>query len=115
MAEHVKGQLRCLFLAEPCWMEAPWLPAVVNMLTEVPWQCPIIKDLIVDVSIGKAVKGLPYLHSFLWLLSDVFYTGWGSLPQSVRQNFFLFCFGIITVLSFCPLSSIMAHFLFHTS
>ena len=27
-----------------CWMEAPWLPTVLNMLADVPQQCPIIKD-----------------------------------------------------------------------
>ena len=55
------------------------------MLADVPQQCPIIKDLIVDVSVCQVVKGLPYLHLTLWLLSDVGYAGKGSLPQSVRQ------------------------------
>ena len=41
------------FLVAPCWMEAPWLPTIPNMLADVPhWQCPIIKDLIMDVSVG---------------------------------------------------------------
>ena len=38
-----------------------------------------------DVLVGQALKGLPYLHLTLWLLSDVCYTDRGSLPQSVRQ------------------------------
>ena len=42
------------------------------------------KDLVVDVSVGQALKGLWYLHLTLWLLSDVCYTNKGSLPQSVR-------------------------------
>ena len=85
LEEHVKGQLRYLILVAPCWMEAPWLPTVVNMLENIPWQCPIIKDLIMDVSVGQAHKCLSYLHLTLWLLSDVCYTDKGSLPQSVRQ------------------------------
>ena len=36
LAEHVKGQLRCLILVAPCWMEAPWLPTVLNMLADIP-------------------------------------------------------------------------------
>ena len=58
LAEHVNGQLRHLILVAPCWMEAPWLPTILNMFADVPWQCPIIKDLIVDVSVGQALKGL---------------------------------------------------------
>ena len=84
LAEHVKGQLRQLILVAPYWMEAPWLPTVLNMLADVPWQCPIIKDLIVDASVGQVLKGLPYLHLTLWLLRDVCYADRGSLPQSVR-------------------------------
>ena len=45
LAEHVNGQLRHLLLVVPCWMEAPWLPTILNMLADVPWQCPIVKDL----------------------------------------------------------------------
>ena len=52
-------------------MEASWLPTVLNMLTDVPQWCPIIKDLIVDVLVGQALKGLQYLHLTLWWLSDV--------------------------------------------
>ena len=62
LAEHVNSQLRWLILMAPCWMEAPWLPTVLNMLADVPWQCPIIKDLIMDVFVGQALKGLQYLH-----------------------------------------------------
>ena len=58
LAEHISGQLRHLILVAPCWMEAPCLPTVLNMLADVPWQCPIIKDHVVDVSVGQALKGL---------------------------------------------------------
>ena len=58
LAEHVNGQLRHLLLVAPCWMEAPWLPTVLNMLADVPWGCPLLKDLIVDVSVDQALKGL---------------------------------------------------------
>ena len=36
LAEHVRGQLRLLILVAPCWMEAPRLPTVLNMLADVP-------------------------------------------------------------------------------
>ena len=55
------------------------------MLPDVHWQCPIIKDLIMGVSVGHVLKDLPYLHLTLWLLRDVCYADRGSLPQSVRQ------------------------------
>ena len=85
LAEHVNSQLRWLILVAPCWMEAPWLPTVLNMLADVPWQCPIVKDLIVDVLVGQALKGLQYLHLTLWQLSDVCFADKGSLPQCVVQ------------------------------
>ena len=66
-------------------MKAPWPPTVLNMLSDVPWQFPIIKDLIMDVSLCLAQKGLLYLHLSLWLLSDMCYADRGSLPQFVRQ------------------------------
>ena len=84
LAEHVKGQLRWLILVAPCCMEAPWLSTVLKMLADIPWQWPIIKDLIMDVSVGQALKSLPYLHLTLWLFSDVCYADRGSLPQSGR-------------------------------
>ena len=84
LVEHVKGQLRWLILVALCWMEAPWLPIVLNMLADIPHKCPIIKDLVMDVSVGQALKGLQYLHLTLWQLSDVCYADKGSLPQSVR-------------------------------
>ena len=85
LVEQVKGQTRWLILVAPCWMEAPCLPTIHSMLADVLWQCPIIKDLVMDVSVGQVLKGLPYLHLTLWLLSSVCYTDRGSLPQSVRQ------------------------------
>ena len=54
-------------------MEAPWLPKVLKILADIPQQCPIIKDLLVGVSVGQALKGLLYLHLTLWLLSNVCY------------------------------------------
>ena len=85
LAEHVNGQLRQLIPVALCWIEDPWFPTVLNMLADVPWQCPIIQDLVVDVSVGQVLKGLPYLPLTLWQLSNVCYADKGSLPQSVRQ------------------------------
>ena len=31
---------------------------VLNMLADVPWQCPIVKDLVMDVLVGQVLKGL---------------------------------------------------------
>ena len=58
LAENINGQLRHLILMVPCWMEAPWLLTVLNMLADVPQQCPIITDLVMDVLVGQALKGL---------------------------------------------------------
>ena len=55
------------------------------MLADIPRWCPIVKDLVVDVSVGQVLKGLRYLHLTLWLLSNVCYANKGSLPWSVRQ------------------------------
>ena len=85
LAEHVKGQLKHLILVAPHWIEVPGLPTVLNMLADIPQWCPIIKDLVMDVSVGHVLKHLPYLHLTLSLLSDVCYTDKGSLPQSFRQ------------------------------
>ena len=52
LAEHVNGQLGHLLLVAPCWMEAPWLPTVLNMLADVPRWHPLVKDLVMDVSVG---------------------------------------------------------------
>ena len=55
------------------------------MLVDIPRQCPIIKDLIMNVVVGHVFKGLPYLHLILWLFSNVCYADRSSLPQSFRQ------------------------------
>ena len=71
LVEHAKGQFRHLILVAPCWMEAPWFPTVLNMLEDVLQQCPIIKYLVMYVSVGQVLRGLLYLHLTLWQLSDV--------------------------------------------
>ena len=58
LAEHVNGQLRHLILVATHWMEAPWLPTILNMLADVPQWCPIVKDLVMDVLVGQVLKGL---------------------------------------------------------
>ena len=73
LAEHVNGQLRHVILVAPCWVEALWLPTILNMLADVPWWCSMIKDLVMDVLVGQVLKGLQYLHLTLWQLSDVCY------------------------------------------
>ena len=55
----------------PFWMKASWLPTLLNMLQDIHHLCPIIKDLMKDVSGGYVCKGLPLLHLTLWLLRDM--------------------------------------------
>ena len=43
-------------------MEAFWLPTVLNMLEDIPHQCPIIKDLVTSGLVGQVLKGLQLLH-----------------------------------------------------
>ena len=62
LVEHVAVWFRLLILVVLCWMEASWLPTVPNMLADIPWHCPVIQDLVMDVSVGQVHRGLPYLH-----------------------------------------------------
>ena len=66
-------------------MEALWLPTVLNMLEDIHWHYPAIKDCIVGVFVGQVLKGLQYLHLTLWMLRDMCCADKGSLPQSIRQ------------------------------
>ena len=52
-------------------MEAPWLPLALGMLKDISYQCTIIKDLIMDVSVGQVFKGLLFLHFTFWLFRYV--------------------------------------------
>ena len=81
LLEQVTSQFR-LILEVPCWIEAPWLPTVLNMLIDVPLWCPVVKDLNTDVSVDQVLKGLPLLHLNFWLLRDVSCVDKGSLPLS---------------------------------
>ena len=58
LAEHFNSQLRHLILVVPCWMEAPLFPTVLSMLADIPWQCLIVKDLVMDVLASLVLKGL---------------------------------------------------------
>ena len=58
LGEHVNSPLRHLVLVAPCTMEAPWLPTILNMVADVPWWCHLVKDLIMDVSVGQVLQGL---------------------------------------------------------
>ena len=49
LAEHVTSQFRLPIVVAPCWIEAPWLPTVLNMLADVPCWCPIVQNLFMDV------------------------------------------------------------------
>ena len=52
LAECVTGQYLLLFLVAPCWMEVPWLSTILNILADIPYWHPIIKDLVMDVLVG---------------------------------------------------------------
>ena len=102
LAEHVKGQLRLLILVALCWMEVPWFTTVLNILANVLWQCPIIKDPIMDVLVGHMLKGLPYLHLTLWLLREMCVAQTGvlflSLSGSDGSNLSIYDKGLPAVL-----------------
>ena len=84
LAGHVTGQFRILILVAPCWMEAPCLSTAHNILAEIPHWCPMVKDLVRDVSVSRMLKGLQSLHLTLLLFRDVFYADRGSSLPSVR-------------------------------
>ena len=65
--EHVTGQCRHLILLAPCWMEASWFAMDLNMLADIPYWVPIVKDLIMDFLVGQVFKDLQLLHLTLWL------------------------------------------------
>ena len=73
-----------LILVASCWMVAPWLPTVLNMMVDIPHHCPVVNDLIVEVFIGHVLKSMLYLHLTLWLLRDMCCADRGSILQSVR-------------------------------
>ena len=56
------------------------------MLQDILHQCPIVKALIGDVSLGWVLKPLLLLHLTLLLFRDVCCVEHGSFPQSVRQG-----------------------------
>ena len=58
-------------LDAPCWIEAPCLPQILNMLETIPHWYPIIKCLIWVVLVGQLLKSLPSLHLPLWPLRDM--------------------------------------------
>ena len=71
LEEYVTNQFRLLILVAPCWMEAPQLPTLLIVLEDLSHWCPMVKDLITAVSVGKVLKGLPLLNLTLWLLRDM--------------------------------------------
>ena len=84
LVEHITGQSRLFILMAPYWMEASWLPTVLNMLADIPHYCSVTKDLIMDVLVGQVLKSLQSLYLALWLFRDMCCPDKGSLPQSVR-------------------------------
>ena len=84
LAEHFTGQFRLPILMAPCQMETSWLATILNLLEGIPHQCPIIKDLVMDVSMDQVLKGLPLLQLTLWL-RDVCCAERFSHHYSVRQ------------------------------
>ena len=85
LEEHVTGQFRLLSLVAPCWIKAFWLPTVLNMLEDIRHQCPIIKDLTKEISVGWVLKDFHSLYLTLWQFRDMYCIDRGSLLQSVRQ------------------------------
>ena len=86
LVDYVTGQFG-LILVVPCWMEAPWLPNVLNMLTDISHQCPIIKALHHGYLgwVGVQRSAITAFNPF-GLLRDVHCVDKGSLPHSFRQR-----------------------------
>ena len=53
------------------------------MLEDVPYWCPILKELIRDVLVDSVLKDLQSLHFSLYMLGGVCCADKGSLLQSV--------------------------------
>ena len=70
LTKHITSQFRLLIIVALCWMEASWLPTVLNMLVDIPHCYPIIKHLVMDVSVDWVLSGLPLLHLTCWLLRE---------------------------------------------
>ena len=51
LVKYIISQFRFLILV------VPWLPTILNMLEDVPHHCPVIKDLVMDVSVGPVAQG----------------------------------------------------------
>ena len=49
LAAHVTGQFRLTILVACYQMEASYFPIMLNTLTDIPYQLPIIKDPVKDV------------------------------------------------------------------
>ena len=50
LAEHVNGQLRHLLLGGSMLDGGSLASHLLTMLVDVPWWCPLVKALVVDVS-----------------------------------------------------------------
>ena len=85
LSKHVTGEFKLLILVAPCWMEALWLPIVLGLEADIPHWYPIVKDLIMDISVGWELRGLLRQHFTLWLVRDMCSVDKGLLSQSVRQ------------------------------
>ena len=46
-------------LLERDWIEATWLPTVLSLLVDIPHCCPIVQNLVMDVSVDWVLKVLP--------------------------------------------------------
>ena len=55
---------------------------ILNMLEDIPCQCPIVRNVVRDFLVCWVFKGLPSLHLTFCLLRDVHCTDNGSIPQS---------------------------------
>ena len=71
LAEHVIGQIQTFDCNSTILDGGSLAPTVLNMLEDIPQHCPVVKGLIMDVSVGQELNGLPYQHLTFWLLRDM--------------------------------------------
>ena len=72
-------------------MEANWLPTVLNMFIDIPNYCPIVQNLVIDVSVDWVLKGLPSVHLTLAAYrqdfsSSAYQTVAGATQVSMTSN-----------------------------
>ena len=85
LVEHITGQFRCLILVTPCWIEASWLPTVLNMLVDILYCSPNVKKSCHGWFNGLHAQGSA-ITAFNLACSAMFVLQTGVLFLSISAN-----------------------------